>query len=416
MPSDDATPMILGPKSRAEKRLVMVSLGIAAGYLVALAAMFARHSWVLGADRRPIMTDFAAMWSAGSLARDGHALSAYDGRLQHAAEVATVGHQYQGYFGWNYPPSFLLVMVVLAGLPYAVAFVAWVASTLALYVVSIAALSRRWATLLAALAAPWMLACAFTGQNGFLAAALIGLVLLTMDERPILSGILLGFLAFKPQFGFLFPFVLVASGRWRVLAWATVSTVSLTGLSIVVFGPDVFLAFLHNLALATGGMLNDGQIPWYKLQSIYSMSRALGAPNSVGWCAQGAAAAACATMVVWLWRGGAPTALKAASLPVAAILATPYVFNYDLPILGVTMVLLYRQRSFDRLEYVVLGVAALVINAGFPIGLPLGLIAPLAFGAVVGRRVVALQRGGSSLMSPSPIGARPSLAPPLIAP
>ena len=38
--------------------------------------------------------------------------------------------------------------------------------------------------------------------------------------------------------------------------------------------------------------------------------------------------------VVWLWRGAAPFALKAAALCIAAILATPYSLDYDMMVLA----------------------------------------------------------------------------------
>ena len=52
------------------------------------------------------------------------------------------------------------------------------------------------------------------GQNGFLTAALIGGALGLLERRPALAGICLGLLTYKPQFGLLFPFVLIADRRW----------------------------------------------------------------------------------------------------------------------------------------------------------------------------------------------------------
>ena len=52
------------------------------------------------------------------------------------------------------------------------------------------------------------------GQNGFLTAALIGGTLGLLERRPALAGICLGLLTYKPQFGLLFPLVLIADRRW----------------------------------------------------------------------------------------------------------------------------------------------------------------------------------------------------------
>src|SRR4029077_6902963 len=42
-----------------------------------------------------------------------------------------------------------------------------------------------------------------------------------------------------------------------------------------------------------------------------------------------------ATSLAWLWRGDAAFELKAAALSVASLLATPYVLDYDLVVLGI---------------------------------------------------------------------------------
>jgi hypothetical protein len=398
-------PSASGPEARAEKRLLTVCAGTAFGYLAALAALFANGGWILDGARRPIVTDFIAIWSAGRLALKGTAVSAYNGVLQHAAEVAAMGRDFHGYYGWPYPPSFLFVAAALASLPYAWAFVLWVGASLILYGSSVAGVTRRWPAMSVAFASPWVLASAMVGQNGLLTAAIIGFVLLTIDRRPVLSGVLLGLLAYKPQFGLLFPLALAASGRWRAFVWAAVSVLALASLSSVVFGVDALSAFLHGLPATTQALLTNGGVGWNKLQSAYGLIRSLGGSNAAGWTAQAIMTSACAVAVAALWRGQAPQPLKAAALAVGAILATPYVFAYDLPVLSVAAAFLYRHRSFDRLEYAALALAALVVIPGLFVALPFGLLASLAVAAIVGRRVIAAQaeksRPEGSLSAPA---------------
>ena len=80
-----------------------------------------------------------------------------------------------------------------------------------------------------ALAAPMVLNNALVGQNGFLTAALIGGTLYLMPVRPILAGICLGLLSYKPQYGLLFPLVLIAAAQWRTFFSAAVTTVLMFG-------------------------------------------------------------------------------------------------------------------------------------------------------------------------------------------
>jgi len=44
---------------------------------------------------------------------------------------------------------------------------------------------------------------------------LLGTALVMLVERPILAGVLIGCLAYKPQFGLLIPLVLIAGSHWR---------------------------------------------------------------------------------------------------------------------------------------------------------------------------------------------------------
>ena len=68
---------------------------------------------------------------------------------------------------------------------------------------------------------------AIGGQNGFLSAALFLGGVLNIDRRPILSGVLIGLLTFKPHLGVVLPFALVALGAWRVIASAAVTALAL---------------------------------------------------------------------------------------------------------------------------------------------------------------------------------------------
>jgi hypothetical protein len=49
---------------------------------------------------------------------------------------------------------------------------------------------------------------------------------------------------------------------------------------------------------------------------------------------QGAVTVALGVALIWLWRGNAPYPLKAAALCLAAILATPYSFDYEMKVLA----------------------------------------------------------------------------------
>jgi hypothetical protein len=177
---------------------------------------FFAHWWIFNEHGLGIPTDFVNVWSAGRLVLDGHPALAYDWDIQKQLQVAVLGQSYDGNFAWHYPPPFLFIAAVLAHFPYAVAFIGWAAISLVPYLAVMRAIVGRPFGLLLAVAFPVVLTNTLVGQNGFLTASLIGATLYLMPIRPVLAGICLGLLSYKPQYGLLFPLVLIAASRWTV--------------------------------------------------------------------------------------------------------------------------------------------------------------------------------------------------------
>src|SRR4029077_18519158 len=168
---------------------------------------------------RPLGTDFASFYSAGTYVLEGNAQAPYNLARQHAREQAIFGAA-TPFYSWFYPPFFLFITAALALLPYGAAFVTWQVVTLVLYLLAIRAIvpsprlrregrdagasprgSESRTELLLAVAFPAVLVNLGHGQNGFLSAALFGGALAVLDRRPIVAGFLFGLLAYKPQFG-----------------------------------------------------------------------------------------------------------------------------------------------------------------------------------------------------------------------
>jgi arabinofuranan 3-O-arabinosyltransferase len=374
-----------------DKLILAVATGCFLGYVGYLALMFAGGHWIIDANGHPQATDFVALWTAGRLALRDAALAAYDPRLRHAAQVAVVGHAFRGYFDWAYPPIFLFVVTPLAKLPYAGAFLVWVALSLAAYAASVGAIAQQRTAAMVALAAPWTFAVMQVGQTGFLSAALVATVLLNLERRSLLAGIVLGLVSYKPQFGLLFPFALAAGGYWRAFAWASVSVVVAFLLCGVVFGTDTLAAFASQLPESSKTLLTQGAVGWNKLQSFYGMTRWLGGTNAAGWTVQAIITASVAAGVVALWRSRADYNLKAAGLCAGALLATPYVFGHDMPILAIGFAFLFRQRAFDAIEYLAMGAAILFFLAFAFLAIPVAFFASITLVVLIVRRLSSSQ-------------------------
>ena len=196
------------------------------------------HWWIYDANGLGIPTDFVNVWSAGRLALEGHPAQAWDWDIQRQIELTLLKQDFIGYFAWHYPPPFLFVASLLARLPYAAAFMGWVFVSLIPYLIVMRAIVGRRFGWILALAAPMVLTNVLDGQNGFLTAALIGGTLYLMPVRPILAGICLGLLSYKPQYGLLFPLVLIATSQWRTFFSAATTTLLMFLASWLAFGTE----------------------------------------------------------------------------------------------------------------------------------------------------------------------------------
>ena len=328
--------------SRERIRFVAVALSIAsaAGFLFLVATS---HGAVDVAGR-PLGTDFSNVYAAGTYVRDGDTDAAFDPPQQFAREQAIFGPSTQ-FYGWHYPPYFLFVAAPLALLPYGLALAVWQAATLGLYLLAmwgiVTTRSPRAAGrgddlmwLLLALAFPAVFINVGHGQNGFLTAALLGGALALLDRRPLLAGLLLGLLVYKPQYGLLLPIVLAASGRWKCFGAAAATVALLTVATTLTFGMSVWGAFLDSTHFTRTVVLEQGNTGWYKIQSIFAWARMWGASIPVAYALQGSATVALGAALAWLWRSTAAYPLKAAALCLATILATPYSFDYDMMVLA----------------------------------------------------------------------------------
>ena len=377
------------------QRICAYSVILLAVAVLASAIWIALADGLVDRNDKPIGTDFSNVWAAGKLVLDGRPEAPYDPVLQHAAEREAFGGRPVPFFGWHYPPLFLIVAAALALLPYAWALLAWTVFGLSAYLVTMRAILPRPETVLVALAFPATFVNLGHGQNGFITASLLGGALLLLDRRPLVAGLLIGLLAYKPQFGVMIPLVLLATARWQVIAAATATVLAACAVTFALFGAKVWTAFAQSTEFTRVVVLEAGDTGWEKIQSIFSAVRMWGGSIELAYAAQAALALAVAASLVWLWRSRAADDLKAAALACACLLATPYVLDYDLVVLAVAMAFFVRHafdQGFRDYEISVLAfvwVAPLIARSvAGTIGLPLGLMAMLALYALALRRAV----------------------------
>ena len=378
-----------------------------AAYLIASILWIALANGLVDRNNKPLGTDFSNVYAAGMLASNGKPDVAYDWPSEHAVEKAIFGRDVP-FYGWHYPPQFLLVAAILALVPYGWALALWMATTLSAYIAIIRVILPQPTAVLVALAYPAVFVNLLHGQNGFINAALLGGALLLLDRRPITSGVLIGLLAYKPQFGVLIPLMLLATARWTVVAAASATVLAACTVTLSMFGTKVWVAFAASTTLTRHVVLEAGSIGWEKMQSIFSAVRMWGGGVDLAYMAQGALALGVAAGLIWLWRSEAAVDLKASALAVAALIATPYVLDYDLMILAVAIAFYARHglaRGFHNFELSLLAFAWIAPLLSRPLakatGIPLGLTAQIVLFIMAlcrARREVAQPYGNARLV------------------
>ncbi len=86
-------------------------------HAVYLAASYFSGTWLMEPNGAANASDFVNVWAAGKLALQGAPAAAYDWPVHKAMEELAVGHPFDGYFGWHYPPTFLFAAAALSLLP-----------------------------------------------------------------------------------------------------------------------------------------------------------------------------------------------------------------------------------------------------------------------------------------------------------
>lgn len=341
---------------------------------------------------RPLGTDFSNVYAAGRAALAGHAAAPFDIAQQQVMERQVFGPDTQLY-GWHYPPFFLLLAAVLATLPYLGALALWLAATLALYLAAMRLLLQNSAApQLAQGSSWWLLSLGFTavmvnllhGQNGFLTAGLMALGLALLERKPILSGIAFGLLCYKPQYYALIPLLLIAGGHLRALVASVLTVIVLAVSATLLFGFEVWPAFLQGAHFTRTVVLEQGNTGFEKMQSIFALVRLWGGSIALAYGAQ-TIAALIAFLVAWrIWRGDSVLEIRGAVLCIAALLITPYSMDYDLMLLAPAIALLSAHGARNGFaDWNLVGAAALWALPGLARGTAQHLAIPLAVPALL---------------------------------
>jgi hypothetical protein len=196
----------------------------------------------------PLGGDYPQFYTVGLLQNEYGAARLYDlefqDRILHEVAPAFPAAEHLPYV---YPPFLAPLFRPLARLPYAWSFATWFALTAALYGVAIALMlksctsiprhDRTTVWLLALSFEPFAAECWLGGQLSAIGCLAIAICLVQQRKgRPILAGLALALLCYKPPLLLLILPFLIVSRQWRVCAGFTAGAVAFAALSWWVVG------------------------------------------------------------------------------------------------------------------------------------------------------------------------------------
>ena len=316
------------PYARIASRLSAIVLAVAVVYVVLNAGtvILLMQSEVFTGEAYPI--DFAVFWGAARLALDGQALSAFDPEALYTAirfptDYALPAHD------WRYPPTWHLAISPLGLLPFTLAWGVFNLVGLVIFVMALRPYAARLpGQLNLVLAAPAVLWCVMTGNNGLLFAGVLVFALRALAEgHHLRAGLLIALMTMKPQMGVLVAVALLAGGYWRAILWATLGTLAMALIAGLVHGFEYWQLFFSNLA-ATSERLSDPDTKFATFTTWFGFARVIGLDDMAAAISLGGLCVG-AGLVALVWSRPIRPELKAGVLLLAIPVLSPYAHYYE---------------------------------------------------------------------------------------
>jgi hypothetical protein len=276
--------------------------------------------------------DFANLWSAGHLVRQGHVDWLYSSQLFQAWKQSRFGSALR-VEDWVYAPTVLLLGVPLSYLPLAPAFLLWDLGTLILAVLLLRWARLPWIVIIVGLSGPATWRSLSLGQYGTITGALVIAGLLAVRRAPLRAGIMLGLVTLKPQQGIIVPVAWLASRNWRAIAGAAFTFGALAIAAMLFFGPDSWILFFTNSSVMAKAIL-DMPPPQNNINigvSVFWMCRTLGSDVQFANYAQVISALAAGVATYFAWRKpAAGNMARVAFTACTSLMITPYGYTCDM--------------------------------------------------------------------------------------
>lgn len=230
--------------------------------------------WPMAEDNQLAVWDFATIWAAANRVLEGQALLVYDHAAHDLYYAQLLGQPPENTLAFGYPPSALVLFWPLGTLPYGTAMATFIALSLVAWIISLNAITRDKALAIAmSLAFGGATQTIVLGQSGFVTAALLTAGLLSLRERPVVGGLMLGLLALKPHLAFAAWLLMLLTRNWTALGTAVTLQLLLAGLATLAFGWDIWPTYFHAAtALTESVAARSHEVIQFMMQSSLALA------------------------------------------------------------------------------------------------------------------------------------------------
>jgi alpha-1,2-mannosyltransferase len=293
-------------------------------------------------------TDFLHFYTLGTLSLRGRGDLLYSMHTQ-AALIQTFAPGAAGtLYVPLYGPQVSLLFAPLARLPYTSALLVWLLLNAVIYALCVHAVWRccpylrphGWTVLILAIAFPGLFHLLTWGQTSGLALACFTLAFLALRaKRPVLAGLAIGSLIFKPQLGLAAAVLFLLIREWKVVLGAMIAASAQLGIGWWHYGTPVMRNYWHAL-LQVRDVLALLEPRPYQMHSLRAFWALLVPWPAVAFALYVVSALAALALLLRCWPSRQSLELRYSALLLATILVSPHLTAYDLVILAPAFLLL----------------------------------------------------------------------------
>lgn len=321
----------------SKKQIQLTSFGALVVSLILALFFFKTTIYPTENGKPKFSQDFIAFYAASSLSKKGSPELIYNRNLllEEEREIAPKTSN----IPWFYPPTYLLVVEPLSLLDYTSSRIIFYIIGFFVYILACLKWVKSKGEILIAVAfAPTLVNFAF-GQNGLYTASFMILALFYLKNKPALSGFFIALLAIKPHLALLIPLALLAGKKRIAFLWSTFFTSLFVAITLFKYGSDIWLTFFNNISEASNN-IESKKLALSYMTSIASNLIILDVAPKYAHALQIIFAIPFIIVMLKAWRSTQGIEIKGASLSLATVMTSPYIFDYDLSWLIITIGLL----------------------------------------------------------------------------